>query len=323
MNGSMSSTTDAVISIRRFLHESSSYLLEPSLLLKHLHPSGANHIRCELFGVPPFQTVSYDDVFSGRILYESSFYGNLLMILTSSSFSLSSTYRVSAECEFKIKQNFQTPSTASCANPQHAGQLISAASCTVEVLLKCHPAIHLFNGLQHNQPFIRALIGSVGVHTSLPPFSWMHYSSPGRQSCWVCGCWHHGTSHRWCFRQQQALILGFREGVAAYKWHPMWVTDTHDCIMCFAWHALPQSAIQLWIFWFLLECAKDGAYLKYFINCFTMWLIKMWPKLSTIWICYEYFERVGYNWSILLIHNPMAPKWSWSCTDWISFGGLL
>jgi hypothetical protein len=167
----MSSTTDAVISIRRFLHESSSYLLEPSLLLKHLHPSGANHIRCELFGVPPFQTVSYDDVFSGRILYESSFYGNLLMILTSSSFSLSSTYRVSAECEFKIKQNFQTPSTASCANPQHAGQLISAASCTVEVLLKCHPAIHLFNGLQHNQPFIRALIGSVGVHTSLPPFS--------------------------------------------------------------------------------------------------------------------------------------------------------
>jgi hypothetical protein len=71
------------------------------------------------------------------------------------------------------------------------------------------------------------------------------------------------------------------------------------------------------------ECAKDGAYLKYFINCFTMWLIKTWPKLSMIWISYEYFERVGYNWSILLIHDPMAPKQSWSCTDWFSFGRVL
>jgi hypothetical protein len=111
--------------------------------------------------------------------------------------------------------------------------------------------------------------------------------------------------------------------VVAYKRCPMWVTGTRDCIMCFAWRALPQSAIQLRIFWFLLECAKDGAYLEYFVNCFTMWLIETWPKLSTIWISYEYFERVGYNWSILLIHDPMAPKRSWSCSDWFSFGGLL
>jgi hypothetical protein len=44
MNGSLS-TADAVISIRRFLHESSSHLSEPSLLLEHLHPSEANHIH--------------------------------------------------------------------------------------------------------------------------------------------------------------------------------------------------------------------------------------------------------------------------------------
>ncbi len=127
--------------------------------------------RCELFGVPPFQTVLYDDVFSGRILYESSFYGNLLMTLTSSSFSLSSTYRVSAECEFKIQQHFQS-FTTDIRCRQHTDRLNAAASCTVEVLLKCHPAIHLFNGLQYNQAFIRALLGvTPRVRISLPPFS--------------------------------------------------------------------------------------------------------------------------------------------------------
>ena len=79
---------------------------------------------------------------------------------------------VSAECETA------TSSITSNHCPQQAEQtnsmlrqLISAASCTVKVLLKCHPTLHLFNGLQYNQPFVRALVGSIRVRISLPPFS--------------------------------------------------------------------------------------------------------------------------------------------------------
>jgi hypothetical protein len=170
MNGSMS-TADAVISIRRFLHESSSHLSEPSFLLEYLSPSEANHICCELFGVPPYQLVSYDDVFSGRIIYESSFYGNLLTTLTSSVLALPSLYHVSPECELKIKQHFQ-PWTTDIRCHQHTACLIAAASCTVDVLLKCHPTLHHIDGLHYNQPFIRALLGvTPRVRISLPPFS--------------------------------------------------------------------------------------------------------------------------------------------------------
>jgi hypothetical protein len=91
--------------------------------------------------------------------FMNHFYGNLFTTLTSCSLSLSLIYCVSLECETNIINHFKALSTASRENRQHAGQLISAASCTVKVLLKCHPAIHLFNVLQYNQPFIHAPFG--------------------------------------------------------------------------------------------------------------------------------------------------------------------
>ena len=44
MNGATSST-DAIISIWRFMHESSSHLSDPSLLLENLWPSGAKQLN--------------------------------------------------------------------------------------------------------------------------------------------------------------------------------------------------------------------------------------------------------------------------------------
>jgi hypothetical protein len=44
-----------------------------------------------LFQLEEEHTVSYDDIFSGRILYKSSFYKNVLSSLTSGQLSLATT----------------------------------------------------------------------------------------------------------------------------------------------------------------------------------------------------------------------------------------
>lgn len=110
---------NATVLLQRFLQECSLHMSDPSLLLEDLWASGAIRLCCDLFGVPPPQSVSYDDVFSGWILYESSFYGKLLTTLTSSSLSLLSMYMVSSECETSIKNPFQ-PSAPDPTKSKHA-----------------------------------------------------------------------------------------------------------------------------------------------------------------------------------------------------------
>lgn len=62
-----------------------------SINLSHLATPEGNHAWCQLFQLEEEHTVSYDDIFSGRILYKSSFYKNVLSSLTSGQLSLATT----------------------------------------------------------------------------------------------------------------------------------------------------------------------------------------------------------------------------------------
>ena len=170
--------------IGMLLREASAAIARPSELLTHLMAPDANHARCQLFRLHHHDcVVQYDDVFSGRILYEASFFGDLLKRLTSGTdVKLSSLYQVSLQRENVIVQKFKPRATrGSQSSPrksiEHCRHLVAAASLTVDVLLTRHEYLYHFNstGITYDQQFIRSLVGISGKHgrtdDMLPPFS--------------------------------------------------------------------------------------------------------------------------------------------------------
>jgi hypothetical protein len=75
------SNLEAIIAM--FLHSAEDAIVCQPQSLKCLATPKGNHAQCQLFQLEEEHTMSYNDVFSGRILYESSFYMNVLSLLTS------------------------------------------------------------------------------------------------------------------------------------------------------------------------------------------------------------------------------------------------
>lgn len=123
--------------------------------------------------------MSYDDVFVGRILYEASFYGDMLEQLTMTGLPLlASQYHLSQERASDVESKYQewaTGISSDRTNKQHIGRLLAAILLTVNVLIKHHPVLSVLCANGYNKQFVSALVGLDGAltgptDTMLPPF---------------------------------------------------------------------------------------------------------------------------------------------------------
>jgi hypothetical protein len=123
-----------------FLNLASKAVARRTDLLDGVMSPDANCARCQLFHLTEECAVSYDDLFSGRILYEALFYDNLLQSLSSEGFPLSALYQVLLDCENDIIERFKSRSRipSNRPGPLHTYRLVAAASLTVDVLLMRH-----------------------------------------------------------------------------------------------------------------------------------------------------------------------------------------
>ena len=166
--------------IGMFLREVSASIAKPTELLTRLMAPDANHARCQLFGLQHKCVIEYDDLFSGRIIYESSFFPNLLKRLTSGTdVKLTTLYQVSSQRESEILDKFKPKShqPSQRASIDNCRLLVAAASLTIDVLLSRHECLRDFAsaGITYDQQFVRSLVGVTGPHgrsdDKLPPFS--------------------------------------------------------------------------------------------------------------------------------------------------------
>lgn len=152
-------------SIHDFLFSSNKKLQHDADILNHLRDPEQNAARSMLFNLPPSSRISYDQVFVGRILFESSFYGNLLeQLITSGLPLLSSHYHVSHEWSTKVATTVNKwTSRSSRNNRDHVRRLFVVASLSIDVLFNNHDILPLFCTKGYNKEFVSALIGLDGA----------------------------------------------------------------------------------------------------------------------------------------------------------------
>lgn len=164
---------EAEACVRRFVYQIRDSL-DTADLERLFEVNGGNDLRCALFATSCDKLVTYDDVFTGRILYEAC------AVLPPETFArflsqdFSQLYGISEEARDRVTAAFREQSNATKIGRRQVFCCRVAARLSIGVLAQCDPVCLSFSTANRiGNSFIDALCGIKGdcsVDCRLPPF---------------------------------------------------------------------------------------------------------------------------------------------------------